>query len=742
MEGSGSKSHIVDPFHRHVASLCTAVKQKVARGVAGRRLTQLRANRLLRAQLAMRMGTDAYAGYVDTLERRAGRRTASADWAFKRMELMVRCIFHTLEDCGGFKLELFQLELLRAFVIGVAPRQLGNRLHRYKHKLLRLMLVDEPDVVAYDPDAPDPRVKQKIDAMCAIYEKKYTAAIVPRRCGKSTMLEIIMAGAALFLEIDVLIQAHRNPTCLALYNRMEQRVGAMQSAPWFPKDFKITTVRGDLENHEYESAPHAREGKAVFHFLASGANTARGQNPDLVIVDEAAFICMPALLSLIPLMAIDGTKQIHTTSPVDAGAWISRLSELRDVDTGEPHVHMIAQQFKCDYHAQDADITCPCMDVYRPDHMTVDVQLKDILNLISPGAFDYELTGCLQSATRGIDAGGASTFSKDLTTRFIQNVPDVVDQALIASIYVSMDPTFCNGSMSSIGCCTFVRMEESTSGPKLLVVCLDEMRVEDLGQVFHMAHSHLAIKHMAAARALFPSAFHRVPLVFVPERNTYAVDISILAHNVCASAERLLNKEVMIYGDALGQPGLQTVARHKVLSVMNIAACVRQDYIGHLEACVSCGDGLRKAFKRRDKELDSRLVQIDVERWRGGETATVDPLRHLPAPGTASDLQDLSVQDKVAFFKRYGGLDLALEPASDDFAAGNAHLKLLCSQLMEVKIDETTGKAPVVVTGGKKWMKGTGQCARDDLLSAFIIGATVALTEPEHKSRWKTGRAL
>ncbi|AXF48606.1 ORF42-like protein [Bufonid herpesvirus 1] len=165
-------------------------------------------------------------------------------------------------------------------------------------------------------------------------------------------------------------------------------------------------------------------------------------------------------------MAIDGTKQIYTTSPAK-DAWIGNLGDLRDPATGEHHWHLIAQQFKCAYHASDPEITCPCMDVYRPDHMTVDGKMKALLNMVDPGAFDFELTGCLSGATSG------SEFVKPLTPhllqRFLGNIalPFCNDQ--VETVYVAVDPTYSTGLLSSIGCCTIFRMKEWFSGPRFLV---------------------------------------------------------------------------------------------------------------------------------------------------------------------------------------------------------------------------------------------------------------------------------
>nr|UFP63455.1 terminase [Tiger shark herpes-like virus] len=190
----------------------------------------------------------------------------------------------------------------------------------------------------------------------------------------------------------------------------------------------------------------------VFQFLFQ---TARGQNPDLTVVDEAAFINLPALLAVIPLMAITGTKQIHTSSPVENTSWISKVYQLKDKD-GKPAVHVISYQFKCQFHAMlTPDFSCSCCDIYCPDHISIDEFLQQLLNLIHPGSFEMELTGATMQVGDNIKPFYGGTFKTFLVNTVDTTTSKFADA--IDSFYISVDPTFGNGRQSGIGICTLVK---------------------------------------------------------------------------------------------------------------------------------------------------------------------------------------------------------------------------------------------------------------------------------------------
>ncbi|MGH0189966.1 UNVERIFIED_CONTAM: hypothetical protein FKN15_041101 [Acipenser sinensis] len=128
---------------------------------------------------------------VENLKRLSGLGVSLGHaWTFKRMELMIDGFFNLLKTLGDnqgedFRLEIFQLELLCGFVFGVAPRQLGTDMYRYKHHLLTKLGLSTPEIESYNPEIPSLRVSEKIDSIISKYDKRYTLALVPRRCDSS-----------------------------------------------------------------------------------------------------------------------------------------------------------------------------------------------------------------------------------------------------------------------------------------------------------------------------------------------------------------------------------------------------------------------------------------------------------------------------------------------------------------------------------------------------------------------------
>ncbi|ARR28926.1 hypothetical protein [Ranid herpesvirus 3] len=166
-------------------------------------------------------------------------------------------------------------------------------------------------------------------------------------------------------------------------------------------------------------------------------------------------------------MAITGTKQIHTTSPVDSNVWIARLQELNDPDNDKIVVHTINHQFKCERHAEDPGVSCPCLDIYVPDHMTVDEALKSILNVIQPGSFDSELTGCVSALSTGVLA--RQPFPKPVINMFQCNEMKSLSDTDVELFIIAVDPTFASGSKSSIACVSLIKTFDSKLVVSMLV---------------------------------------------------------------------------------------------------------------------------------------------------------------------------------------------------------------------------------------------------------------------------------
>lgn len=263
---------LVDPFRRHVALFARAEAIEKRRAEAKEKLCNIHKYPLVKAQLIFELGVEGTRVMLAQLNKEAQTDISDSTWVYKRMSLMLDCVFHLLADEGNMRMEDFQRELLRATVLGVASRQLGTQLFKYKHLLLQRLELADPDITCYNPEAPSVYTSRKINEIFDVYAKPYTAATVPRRCGKSTIMAIIISAAVVFLEIDIVIQAHRKETCLTFSNKIKTYVEQIQTRPWFPKEFRIATLQGTAENLIYTSNPRVKAKPSTCHFMASGSN--------------------------------------------------------------------------------------------------------------------------------------------------------------------------------------------------------------------------------------------------------------------------------------------------------------------------------------------------------------------------------------------------------------------------------------------------------------------------------------
>ncbi|ABG25669.1 ORF68 [Ranid herpesvirus 2] len=710
---------LVDPFRRHVALFARSEAIEAKRLKAKYKLEHINRFPVVKAGLIFDHGVSGLQLLMAKLNKEAQTDISDSVWVYRRLNLMLDCVFHLLKDEGDMRMEDFQRELLRATVLGVATKQLGTQIFKYKHLLLHRLELADPDIICYNPEAPSVYTSAKIDEIFNVYAKPYTAATVPRRCGKSTIMAIIISAAIMFLEIDIVIQAHRKETCLTFSNKIRTYVEQLQTRPWFPSEFRIHSLQGTAENLIYTSDPAVKAKPSTCHFMASGSNSARGQNPDLVIVDEAGFVNKGAFLSVLPLMAVKGTKQIHISSHVDKDAWLSRLGEVIDPITGKAGVHLIKSQFKCDMHAADSGVTCACNDYLCPDHMTVDDVLKQILELVVPGSFDTELTGCVVG-----DVNGGGTNSKPfetVVTKLLANCVTDVDQSQIQAFYIGVDPTYGAHTMSSVGVCTIVRLNaETCSGPYMLIVGLDEVPLASVKESVYKAHAAIVLRHVMLLHKLFPAALARgKPIMVIMEQNTYTACNSLVTCTITEYAAKSgIHVEIYKEND---QVGFQTTRASKLTATICAARAIAQDTLSYTVNVFSGGDSLLKAIKESDEALEDCLSKDAPASAEG----LLDPDMYLLPPESHTDVALMHDCQKRIYMKEFRNLvDVALIPPTHDcFRAGVEQLRNLCTQLLQVEI-EVTGKEPKVITGGKKPSKD--KYSRDDLFAAFFIATELA----------------
>ncbi|ACD84546.1 terminase, partial [Salmonid herpesvirus 2] len=174
----------------------------------------------------------------------------------------------------------------------------------------------------------------------------------------------------------------------------------------------------------------------------------RGQTPDFILVDEAAFVNLTSITSLIPLMLVAGRKQIHISSHV-AKSWMNNVGDIIDEATGEPAFHVISQKFKCAAHMHLPSLTCPCEAVYCPSHIDMNPATQALLSCVAPGG-EMEITGGTGDLG-DLVSETITPFTTETIHKIMNNVVDITDpKTEVSAFYIAIDPTYSSGSLSSL----------------------------------------------------------------------------------------------------------------------------------------------------------------------------------------------------------------------------------------------------------------------------------------------------
>uniref|UniRef100_A0AB33V6V3 Polyprotein n=1 Tax=Latid herpesvirus 1 TaxID=3096545 RepID=A0AB33V6V3_9VIRU len=239
---------------------------------------------------------------------------------------------------------------------------------------------------------------------------------------------------------------------------VDRAVSRAQLHPGCPKGLKRARFR-DAPGYSRVSKVQVRS-EGVNHFLSLPRHVqqaARGQIPDFVLVDEAAFVNPSALLSLFPLLAVKNRKQIHISSHIPK-SWVNKVGSIMDSD-GKPAFHVINQRFKCDGHAQLPGLMCPCSAVFCPTHIDLNTSIQQLINNVAPGGAEMECAGG-DVTGNALKSDTAQPFTEELVREFLSNT--VVKPDRVLRYFVAMDPTYANGTQSSLGVCTFAELHNGT----------------------------------------------------------------------------------------------------------------------------------------------------------------------------------------------------------------------------------------------------------------------------------------
>lgn len=258
---------LADGFFNRINLLAAGRSLIAQKARAEETLAQLR-DPMTRALKLWELGVDAVTRMETECERIC---RDPGDRKLKRFCDMINAVFSLMVDRGGMRLEVFQVELMRGFFIGIAANQFRDDLFKYKHIILDLLGLATPEIVTFNPLCPSLAVSREIDRLFDEYGKNYTLALAPRQCGKTTIMVILLAAMITYLDIEIVVQAQHKTMCETLYDRVELVLHEIQHSTWYPEENRIVTIKGTTETREFIYDP-AYKGTTRVHFLSSSPN--------------------------------------------------------------------------------------------------------------------------------------------------------------------------------------------------------------------------------------------------------------------------------------------------------------------------------------------------------------------------------------------------------------------------------------------------------------------------------------
>ncbi|XP_045072169.1 uncharacterized protein LOC123485286 [Coregonus clupeaformis] len=410
----------------------------------------------------------------------------------------------------------------------------------------------------------------------------------------------------------------------------------------------------------------------------------RGQSADLILVDEVGFVSSKVLLAVLPNIAFRGRKQVHITSHVNNTPWLNKVADIRGED-GEPAYHVVSQSFKCRYHEREPGLTCFCLGVCCPQHISVDNHLKELMNMVTPKGFESEVTGSSSTSSTDTKTDHTTPFEPSVINKFLSNnsvTLEYMNRGSVVRAYLCLDPTFGGGSRSCAGVCCAVEL----AGGKLVVMALEELEIRDLDQVTRV-YAALLCAHIRLLKLIMPRVMWKeVPVVMVFEQNTYV--------NALVDVKNLIEQSLLRSGfKVLFYSKWSHINNKYMLGEALLSEVTKKTRM--LESTIGTSKGAGSSNK-----MGSNMDVFMYRRSRKGVNLATDITASL-----------LETRDIIAL--------------PGDRLTDKAHAeqgKLLLGKLREemamVTITEAV-KCSTVTTGGKKSVDG--EYTRDDMLSAFLL---------------------
>ncbi|AEM64131.1 terminase subunit 1 [Suid alphaherpesvirus 1] len=319
---------------------------------------------------------------------------------------------------GRGTLELFQKMILMHAVYFLATVLLGDHAERATAYLLAAF-----DTPLFSEDA----VRH--------FRQRVTVFLVPRRHGKTWFLVPLIALAlATFRGIRVGYTAHIRKATEPVFEEIHARLRR-----WC-RDARVDHVKGENITVTF---PDGARSTIVF---ASSHNTngIRGQDFNLLFVDEANFIRPDAVQTILGFMNQASCKIIFVSSTNTGKASTSFLTNLRGTDM------LNVVTYVCDEHMRrvvaHTDATaCSCYVLNKPVFITMDAATRTTAERLLPDSFMQEILG------GAVAAREAPVLTRAAGERFLLYRPSsVANRRLLAgTLHVYVDPAFTANARAS-----------------------------------------------------------------------------------------------------------------------------------------------------------------------------------------------------------------------------------------------------------------------------------------------------
>lgn len=463
------------------------------------------------------------------------------------------------------------------------------------------------------------------------------------------------------------------------------------------------------------------------NLFLSPFQSARGQNPDICVVDEAAFVGANLLVSVLPLMTVKGTKQIHISSPGSADSWISHVGDVKQ-ENGETLAQIIDYKYKCKAHAEEEGISCVCNDIYKPDHIEIEEGVKELMNLVCDGAFEMELTGGHTLAIKPDN----HPFETGALNFMMNTVPvnhAVFKQPTESLVVISIDPTWSTGTVSNIGVCTTVHTIRHGM-PRMIVFGLDEIDISNHVSYSSRLHELVLRTHIMVSRLMFPD----LDVAIVIESNTFAESVSNLWASISNWCLEIGLQNVFAFVDKTKdvlnpQPG-KMVGRNKLQQFLGFADALRVYKIARADVVFAVGQMVLNSFVSKLKQAEHALKLKPTTHSTGSLSFQ---LLQRDAESFSETVCDGKNPDQLAFSIAQ---QLEIDPMKIKellFNCTGVNLNKLLAQMKKVKVVSDANNQPMLDTGGKK--RNSGSFDKDDILSATFLNYLVLdeVSNPENR---------